>query len=125
MQTIPKTHQKHSHPSDSEEELTKNQAENGQNRRKKIKNTFEENSPKTQQTDVFALLNSDTNSTKTSANMTRTNTQKKNHKKTPYEAPSGDKNTKKMKKVKKITKTNKFPRPRRGHVTLHVTSTLL
>ena len=74
---------------------------------------------------MFALLNSDTNPTKTSANMTHTNTQKKSHKKTPYEAPSGDKNTKKMKKVKKITKTNKFPRPRRGHVTFRVTSTLL
>jgi len=114
LQTIPKTHQKHSHPSDSEEELTKNQAENGQNRRKKIKNTFEEKSPKTQETDVFALLNPDTNSTKTSANMTRTNTQKKNHKKTPYEAPSGDKNTKKNEKSEENNKNKQISQTASG-----------
>src|SRR5438105_15054977 len=44
--TTPKTHQKHSHPSDSEEELTKNQTKNGQNKRKKIKTLSWENSLK-------------------------------------------------------------------------------
>ena len=77
---------------------------------------------KTQEIDAFFLFNLNTNHTKTSANMTCTNTQKKRHQKSPYEAPSGDKNTqKKMKIVKKTTKANKILKPCQGYVTFCMT----
>ena len=54
---------------------------------------------------MFALFNFNTNPIKPSANMTHTNTQKKRHQKTPYEALSGDKNAKKSEKNEENTKS--------------------
>jgi len=84
----------------------KNQTENGQNKRKKIKNTLAGKFPKTQETDVSSLFNFDTNHTKTPADMAGTRSQSKNHKKTPYETPSTRGNN--QKNEKKEQKQAKF-----------------
>ena len=53
---------------------------------------------------MFVLFNLDTNLTKTSANITHTNTQKKRHQKSLYKALSEDKNTKKNEKSEENNK---------------------